>query len=122
MNIFKYLRTTAHITMPAYDTRANRKADMTRIYNVLLLVLISLPLPTSAQDYLWPTEASKLLTSNFCEFRPRHYHAGIDIKTWGKTGFKVYAIEDGYVYRIRVAATGYGKAVYIHLNNIVTVI
>lgn len=117
MNIFKYLRTTAHITMPLNDTRANRKADMTRLYNVLLLILFSLPSTVSAQDYLWPTDASKLLTSNFCEFRPRHYHAGIDIKTWAKTGFKIYAIEDGYVYRIRVAATGYGKAVYIHLKD-----
>lgn len=71
----------------------------------------------SAQNYLWPTDASKLMTSSFCEFRPRHYHAAIDIKTWQQTGYKIFAIEDGYVYRIRVASTGYGKAIYLKLKD-----
>ncbi|RMI03430.1 MAG: M23 family metallopeptidase, partial [Calditrichaeota bacterium] len=72
---------------------------------------------TWAQGYLWPTEASKLITSSFCEFRPRHFHAAIDIKTWNRTGYKVFAIDDGYVYRLRVAATGYGKAIYLKLKD-----
>lgn len=69
------------------------------------------------QDYLWPTNASRLMTSNFCEFRPRHYHAALDIKTWNRTGYRVFAIEDGYVMRVRVSAFGYGKAVYVKLND-----
>ncbi len=84
-------------------------------YLFCLIITISTFLP--AQDYLWPTDASELMTSSFCEFRPRHYHAAIDIKTWNQTGFKIFAIEDGYVYRIRVAATGYGKAIYLKLKD-----
>ncbi|MCK6621729.1 MAG: M23 family metallopeptidase [Calditrichaceae bacterium] len=71
----------------------------------------------NAQLYLWPTDASKLMTSSFCEFRPRHYHAAIDIKTWQQTGYKIFAVEDGYVYRLRVASTGYGKTVYLKLRD-----
>ncbi|NOX38845.1 MAG: M23 family metallopeptidase [Calditrichaeota bacterium] len=70
-----------------------------------------------AGDYLWPTNASKHLTSSFCEFRPRHFHAAIDIKTWNRTGYKIFAIDDGYIYRIRVSANGYGKALYVKLKD-----
>ncbi len=70
-----------------------------------------------AQRYLWPTNASKLMTSSFCEFRPRHYHAAIDIKTWNRTGYRIFAIEDGYVMRVRVSAFGYGKALYVKLRD-----
>ena len=69
------------------------------------------------QDYLWPTDASKLMTSSFCEQRPRRYHAAIDIKTWNRTGYKIFAIEDGYVYRLRKGATGYGNAIYLKLKD-----
>ena len=70
-----------------------------------------------AQSYLWPTNASRLMTSSFCEFRPRHYHAAIDIKTWNRTGYKIFAIEDGYVMRVRVSAFGYGRALYVKLRD-----
>ena len=71
----------------------------------------------AAGDYLWPTNASKHLTSSFCEFRPRHFHAAIDIKTWNRTGYRIFAIDDGYIYRIRVSANGYGKALYVKLKD-----
>ena len=70
-----------------------------------------------AQDYAWPTDASKLMTSSFCELRPRRYHAAIDIKTWNRTGYKIFAIDDGYVYRLRKGATGYGNAIYLKLKD-----
>jgi len=70
-----------------------------------------------SQKYIWPTNASRLMTSSFCEFRPRHYHAAIDIKTWNRTGYKVFAIDNGYVMRVRVSAFGYGKAVYLKLRD-----
>lgn len=97
-------------------------APVSRI-STRLLVLLGLlflhgrTIPLVAQTYLWPTNASKYLTSTFCEFRPRHYHAAIDIKTWNRTGYKVYAIEDGYVFRIRVSSFGYGKALYLKLKD-----
>lgn len=82
-----------------------------------IMLLLLLGLNGHSQQYVWPTEASELMTSSFCEFRPRHYHAAIDIKTWNQTGYKIFAVEDGYVYRIRVAATGYGKALYLKLKD-----
>lgn len=85
------------------------------LFNIFLL--ISAPISIVGQDYLWPTNASKLLTSNFCEFRPRHFHAAIDIKTWNRTGYPIVAIDDGYVMRARISAFGYGKALYLKLKD-----
>lgn len=65
-----------------------------------------------AGDYLWPTDASQLLSSTFGEYRSGHFHAGIDIKTWAREGFKVFAIDSGSVTQIRVSPYGYGRAVY----------
>lgn len=67
-------------------------------------------------EYLWPTDASKYLTSAFGEYRARRFHAGIDIKTPGKTGYNCYAVRPGYVWRISVSPYGYGKAVYLKLD------
>ena len=70
-----------------------------------------------AQDYLWPTNSSTYLASSFCEFREGHYHSGIDIKTWLQEGYPCYAIEDGYIERIRVSPFGYGKVLYLRLKD-----
>ncbi|SVE54876.1 uncharacterized protein METZ01_LOCUS507730, partial [marine metagenome] len=61
------------------------------------------------QDYLWPTNASNVVTAFFAEERPRRYHAGIDIRTYGKNGFEVYAIETGYIEKIKTNYKGYGN-------------
>lgn len=80
---------------------------------VLLLSFESL----TAQDWLWPTNSSRLLTSSFAEVRPRRYHAGWDVKTWGKEGYPIYAMKNGYIWRVRVSPFGYGKVVYVkHYN------
>jgi hypothetical protein len=62
------------------------------------------------------------MSSSFCEFREGHYHAAIDIKTWNTEGYPCYAIEDGYIKRIRVSPFGYGKVLYLQLNDGNTVI
>ena len=63
--------------------------------------------------YLWPTNASQHLTSTFGETRSAHFHSGLDIKTWGREGYKVYASKDGYVYRLAISVKGYGKVIYL---------
>jgi len=94
------------------------KFFLTRIILYLIFGSFFIGVGTSfSQKYIWPTNASRLMTSSFCEFRPRHYHAAIDIKTWNRTGYKVFAIDDGYVIRVRVSAFGYGKAVYLKLKD-----
>jgi hypothetical protein len=89
---------------------------MIRLYK-LSCFLLFLPIFLNAQNYLWPTNASQYLTSSFCEYRPGHYHSAIDIKTWNKEGYPCYAVDDGYIYRLRVSTVGYGKAFYIKLKD-----
>lgn len=67
-------------------------------------------------SYVWPTDASRFLTSVFGESRARRFHTGIDIKTWGRVGYNVFATRDGYVWRINVSPYGYGKALYLKLD------
>ncbi|MBC8323465.1 MAG: M23 family metallopeptidase [Candidatus Marinimicrobia bacterium] len=77
------------------------------IFSTLLLGVIT------AQSYTWPTDAGKSLKSNYGEFRHRHFHMGIDIKTGEKEGASVFAVEGGYVSRMVANFKGYGQALYI---------
>jgi len=53
------------------------------------------------------------LSGSFGELRSNHFHSGIDIKTQGVTGHRIFASADGYVSRIKVEAAGYGNTLYI---------
>ncbi|NLP11352.1 M23 family metallopeptidase, partial [bacterium] len=72
--------------------------------------------PAGGQDYLWPTDAGRVLTSSFAESRENRFHAGIDVKTWGRTGYKVFAVRSGYLSRIQVSPFGYGRVLYQTLD------
>lgn len=72
--------------------------------------------------YVWPIDSPGVITANYGELRPNHFHAGIDFTTSGKLNLPIYSIEEGYVSRIRVSPYGYGKCVYItHPNGKVSV-
>ena len=68
-------------------------------------------------EIIWPTNTGRKLSSNFGEFRDDHFHMGIDIKTNGKEGYEVYAIEDGFISRMVTNYTGYGKALYMKIKS-----
>lgn len=69
-----------------------------------------------------PLNIPIVLAGTFGELRSNHFHAGIDIKTNGKSGLKVHTALNGYVSRIKVSTSGYGKALYItHPNGYTTV-
>ena len=69
-----------------------------------------------------PFDFPLLLSANFGELRPNHFHDGIDIKTEGVTGKPIYSIADGYVSRVLVQHGGYGQAVYVtHPNGYTSV-
>ncbi|MCW9705886.1 M23 family metallopeptidase [Fodinibius salsisoli] len=68
--------------------------------------------PTEAH-YLWPTDASHHLTSTFAETRTGHFHAALDIKTWGRRGYKIFATRDGVLHRMAIKPNGYGKVLYL---------
>jgi len=67
--------------------------------------------------YVWPIVGSRLVSSTFSEYREGHYHAGIDIRTFGRTGFPIIAVADGYVKRMKISPYGYGKALYLKLDD-----
>lgn len=84
----------------------------------LLLLLALIPASLGAEEnrereYVWPLAYRGCLTSSFAEYRQGHFHAGIDLSTNGKTGYKVRAVADGEVYRIRTSPYGYGKSIYL---------
>lgn len=93
---------------------------------VLLYFLVLNKLFLSAQDkketdFAFPVNYDYVLSGNFGEIRPNHFHAGIDIRTY-RVGKPLYAPEDGRVSRIKVSSGGYGKALYIkHPNGYKTV-
>jgi len=72
--------------------------------------------PVFAQDYIWPTNSSQYLSASFAEYRSGHFHAGIDIKTQGRTGFPVFATRAGYIWQVRVSPFGYGRVIYQKLD------
>ena len=89
--------------------------------NCFIVVLMLFSLVCSGQehpqDFHPPLDIPLVLSGTFGELRSNHFHAGIDIKTQGQSGLKVYAIADGYISRIKVSPWGYGKAIYITHDN-----
>lgn len=78
--------------------------------------------PPSETNFIAPLNIPIVLAGTFGELRSNHFHSGIDIKTKGKQGFPVIAIEDGYVSRVKVTPGGYGRALYLtHYNGYVSV-
>jgi len=84
----------------------------------LLHIIILLNITLSfGRGYIWPINSSRYLSSTFGEFRPGHFHSGIDVKTNYRTGYPVFAVENGYIWRIRTSPFGYGKAIYLKLDD-----
>ncbi|MCF7885246.1 MAG: M23 family metallopeptidase [Candidatus Marinimicrobia bacterium] len=85
-------------------------------YSTLLLIILFSSL-MQAYDYLWPVDVSHNLSATFGEFRTGHFHSGIDIKTDQTIHHPVYTISDGYIWRIRETYNGYGKAIYVKMQD-----
>ena len=86
-------------------------------YFPLVTFIVLLFQTALSQNYLWPTNSSRLISSTFGEYRVDHLHAGLDIKTNQRTGYPVFAIENGYIKTIRTSFTGYGKVIYHQLDD-----
>lgn len=98
------------------------------VVQALVMIIIFFPGWINAQtnypqDYFRPpVDFRMLLSGTFGELRAGHFHSGMDIKTGGVSGKNIYAVADGYVSRIKVSATGFGKTLYItHPNGYVSV-
>ena len=95
---------------------------------IFTLFIIATSLNTFSQDsipknyFRSPLGIPLFLAGNFGELRSNHFHGGLDMKTQGREGFRIYAAADGFVSRIKVSPWGYGKTIYIdHPNGTTTV-
>ena len=86
----------------------------------LILILFNIiHFKSGSQDLLFPINpgSQNYLSGNLGELRSDHFHMGLDIKTYGRINVPVYASDDGYIERVRVSGTGYGKALYLKHND-----
>jgi len=87
---------------------------MKKVIFLLLLLIFNLASVAQNHTYRSPLDIPLILSANFGELRPNHFHTGIDFKTQGVENKPVYSIEDGYVSRISVSPSGYGLAIYVN--------
>ena len=90
---------------------------MKKLHSTLVLAFVLSAFGGVAQEsfpnYGKPLDIPIYLSATFGEIRPNHIHAGLDIKTQGVEGKKVFAVADGYISRIGVSPYGYGNVLYI---------
>lgn len=86
------------------------------IISVFLIFLSSNPANAETDfeaSFYWPLKLNKQFSSGFGDSRPGRFHKGVDLRTGGEEGAKVFAPEDGYVWAIKTSYRGYGKSLYI---------
>lgn len=91
-------------------------------FKFLFCLLLIVNILTAQEKVNYPVYPSPVkfpvyLSATFGELRNNAFHAGVDIKTGGEIGKKVYAVADGYVSRIGVSPYGYGNVVYVTHND-----
>jgi len=95
-------------------------------FRSLLSVFFSVPVLSFAQsnafDLIFPLDRNPVVTGNYAELRPNHFHAGLDFSTDPVANLPIRSVADGYVSRIKISSGGYGRVLYItHPNGYVTV-
>ena len=90
---------------------------MKKLTLIFFLLSIIITEENNYYEYQWPSNASNTITAVFGDERSRRFHAGIDVRTYGIIGKEIYAIESGYVERIKITHNGYGKAIYLKLDD-----
>lgn len=68
---------------------------------------------SSESLFLSPLRDLPSLSASFAELRSDHFHSGIDYRTGGVQGKDVLAVDEGYVVRIAVSPSGFGRALYV---------
>ena len=69
--------------------------------------------PSAEKTLVSPMRDVPSLSASFAELRADHFHTGLDYRTGGVQGKDVLAVDEGFVYRIAVSPTGFGKALYV---------
>lgn len=85
-----------------------------RALSIGSIILIGAAAVTAADpSFLWPIDRPAMITGTFGEYRGPHFHHGIDVSTGGRTGYRVFAADDGYVSSVMYQQWGIGYAVII---------
>ena len=72
--------------------------------------------------FIYPLDREVIITGNYGEIRPNHFHAGLDFSTDPSVNLPIKSVGDGYVSRIKISSVGYGRVLYItHPNGYVSV-
>ena len=67
----------------------------------------------TADDMRWPLNLTPSLTGALGEQRGDYLHSGIDLKTGGRTGHPVHAVDGGWLHSITARALGYGNSIIL---------
>ncbi len=75
-----------------------------------------------SQSYFqWPVNIKPEIVANMGELRPNHWHMGLDIRTNQKENMPVVAAAPGYIAKIRIEKSGFGRCIFInHPNGMTT--
>ncbi len=89
-----------------------------KIRPLIFLALFATGFTLNAQQadkdlFISPMKETPAMSASFAELRADHFHSGLDYKTGGVTGKEVLTAADGFIYRISISPSGFGKAVYI---------
>ena len=63
--------------------------------------------------FIVPIESYNGFAGTYGELRGDHFHCGLDMRTGGVQGKKVYAADDGYISRITISPWGYGNRITV---------
>lgn len=88
-----------------------------RLFRFAGLLFLSSVTIAQTQSFKLPLEMPPAFSGTFGEVRSDHFHSGVDLRTMGQVGYSVFAIEKGFVSRIKVSPVGFGKVIYIDHPN-----
>lgn len=80
---------------------------------LIILYPLIIDVTTEAQELLWPICRPQRITGTFCEPRGIRFHYGLDISCNGEKGYKIYAVDDGYISAVMYQKLGIGYAIMV---------
>jgi len=114
MNRFFTAKDTKEAQRTQRSPCALRENPLRSLRLSLLGLFFCLSIRICAQEIIYPLDLPPRLNGNFGELRDNHFHSGLDLNTQSTTGHPVKAVKAGYISRISIGSSGFGRAVYIN--------
>ena len=67
--------------------------------------------------FRWPLDLKPEIVANLGELRPNHWHMGLDVRTDQRENIPVHAAAAGYITKIRIERSGFGRCIWINHPN-----